>query len=88
MPVETFRRAYPKIEVRLQHVTGLEGLERLRTSMVEFAVGPISQVPADIEFHPIRSYDAVVITCLRHPQARPANGGKLHQQGHAVRDVV
>src|SRR5437867_2721140 len=70
--VETFRRAYPKIEVRLQHVTGLEGLERLRTSMVEFAVGPISQVPADIEFHPIRSYDAVVITCLRHPLAHKA----------------
>jgi DNA-binding transcriptional LysR family regulator len=69
-PVEAFRLAHPKIEVRLQHVTGLEGLERLRTGLVDFAVGPLMQVPADIEFHPIVSYDAVVITCLGHPLAQ------------------
>jgi DNA-binding transcriptional LysR family regulator len=28
------------------------------------------QVPADIEFHPMVSYEAVVITCLGHPLAR------------------
>jgi DNA-binding transcriptional LysR family regulator len=65
--VEAFRRAHPKIEVRLQQVTGLEGLERLRTGLVDFAVGPLMQVPADIEFHPVVSYDPVVITCLGHP---------------------
>jgi DNA-binding transcriptional LysR family regulator len=68
--VETFRRLYPKIEVRLQSVTGVEGLERLRTGLVDFAVGPLMQVPADIEFHPIVSYDPVVITCLGHPLVR------------------
>jgi DNA-binding transcriptional LysR family regulator len=65
--VENFHRAHPRIEVRLHHVTGLEGLERLRTGLVDFAVGPIMQVPADIEFHPVVSYDPVVITCLGHP---------------------
>jgi len=65
--VESFHRAHPKIEVRLQHVTGLEGLERLRTGLVDFAVGPVMQVPADIDFHPVVSYDPVVITCLGHP---------------------
>ena len=68
--VETFRRAYPKIEVRLQNVTGLEGMERVRAGLVDFAVGPLNQVPDDIEFHPIVSYEAVVITCLGHPLAR------------------
>jgi len=65
--VETFRRAYPKIEVRLHNVTGLEGLERVRAGLVDFAVGPLMQVPDDIEFHPIVSYEPVVITCLDHP---------------------
>lgn len=68
--VEAFRREYPKIELRLQNVTGIEGLERLRTGLVDFAVGPMMDVPADIEFHPIVSYDPIVITCLGHPLAR------------------
>jgi DNA-binding transcriptional LysR family regulator len=67
--VEVFRRLHPKIEIRLQSVTGIEGLERLRTGLVDFAVGPLMQVPADIEFHPMVSYDPVVITCLGHPLA-------------------
>jgi DNA-binding transcriptional LysR family regulator len=65
--VERFHQAHPRIEVRLHHVTGLEGLEQLRTGLVDFAVGPIMQVPADIEFHPVVSYEPVVITCLGHP---------------------
>ncbi len=68
--VEAFHQAHPKIEVRLQSVTGLEGLERLRAGLADLAVGPVMQVPADIEFHPMVSYDAVVITCLGHPLAR------------------
>ncbi len=67
--VEAFHRAYPKIEVRLHNVTGLEGLEQLRTGLVDFAVGPLMSVPEDIEFHPIVSYEPVVITCLGHPLA-------------------
>jgi DNA-binding transcriptional LysR family regulator len=65
--VEEFRRAHPRIEVRLQQVTGMEGLERLRNGLVDFAVGPLAPVPADLEFHPIVSYEPVVITCLHHP---------------------
>jgi hypothetical protein len=44
-------------------------LERLRAGLVDLAVGPLMQVPADIEFHPVVSYDPVVITCLGHPLA-------------------
>lgn len=68
--VDAFRRAYPKIELRLQNTTGVEGLERLRAGLVDFAVGPVMEIPADIEFHPIVSYDPIVITCVGHPLAR------------------
>jgi len=67
--VEEFHRAHPKIEVRLHNVTGLEGLEQLRAGLVDFAVGPLMSVPEDIEFHPIVSYEPVIITCLGHPLA-------------------
>jgi len=67
--VEAFRKAHPRIEVRLHNVTGLEGLEQLRTGLVDFAVGPLMNVPEDIEFHPVVSYDPVIITCLGHPLA-------------------
>jgi DNA-binding transcriptional LysR family regulator len=67
--VEEFRRAHPKIELRLHNVTGLEGLEQLRAGLVDFAVGPLMVVPEDIEFHPILSYEPVVITRLGHPLA-------------------
>jgi DNA-binding transcriptional LysR family regulator len=67
--VEEFRRAHPRIELRLHNVTGLEGLEQLRTGLVDFAVGPLMSVPDDIDFHPVLSYEPVVITCLGHPLA-------------------
>jgi len=67
--VEQFHRAHPKIEVRLHNVTGLEGLEQLRAGLVDFAVGPLMSVPQDVEFHPIVSFEPVVITCLDHPLA-------------------
>lgn len=67
--VEAFRKAHPKIEVRLHNVTGIEGLAQLRSGQVELAVGPLLSIPDDIEFHPIIAYEPVVITCLGHPLA-------------------
>jgi DNA-binding transcriptional LysR family regulator len=67
--VEEFRRTYPRIELRLHNVTGVEGLEQLRAGLVDFAVGPLLSVPQDIQFHPIVSYEPVVITCPGHPLA-------------------
>lgn len=68
--VEEFRRLHPKMEVRLHNVTGLEGLAQLRAGLVDFAVGPMMDVPEDLEFHPIFSYEPVLITCVGHPLAR------------------
>lgn len=68
--VEQFRRLLPKMEVRLHNVTGIEGLAQLRAGLVDFAVGPMIEVPDDLEFHPMFSYEPVVITCVGHPLAR------------------
>ena len=67
--VEAFRKAHPKIEMRLHNVTGHDGLAQLRGGQVDLAVGPLLDLPDDIEFHPIIAYEPVVITCLGHPVA-------------------
>jgi len=68
--VEEFRHANPRIEVRLHNVTGAEGLVQLRAGLVDFAVGPMLEVPEDLEFRAMLSYEPVVITCLGHPLAQ------------------
>jgi DNA-binding transcriptional LysR family regulator len=67
--VEQFRREYPKVDVRLHNVTGKAGLALLRDSEVDFAVGPMLDTPPDIEFHPLVTYELMLITRRDHPLA-------------------
>jgi DNA-binding transcriptional LysR family regulator len=71
--VEEFRRLHPKIELRFHNVTGAEGMAQLRSGLVDFAVGPMVEPPEDIKFHPMQSYEPVVITCRGHPLAASKN---------------
>lgn len=67
--VEQFVQNYPKIDLRLINVTGKEGMEMLRAGEVDFCVGPMLDIPDDIEFRPIVSYDPLLITEKGHPLA-------------------
>lgn len=67
--VELFRGQYPSIELKLHNVTGAEGMAQLRAGHVDFAVGPLLEVPEDIDFYPILSYEPLLITCKGHPLA-------------------
>lgn len=66
-PLEKFRQAHPRVELRLHNATGVEGLALLRARSVDFAVGPMLDIPEDMEFHPVVSYDPVLITSRGHP---------------------
>lgn len=68
--VETFVKAHPKIELKIHNVTGREGLALLREGEIDFAVGPLLEIPEDIAFHPIVSYEPLLITCVDHPLAQ------------------
>lgn len=67
--VEQFVGQYPGVDLKLHNVTGQAGLELLRAGDVDFAVGPLLEVPEDIAFHPIVSYDPLLITPQGHPLA-------------------
>jgi len=64
-----FARHYPGIRLRLHNVTGRDGLAQLRADEVDFAVGSMLEVPDDISYQPIYTYDTVLIAPKHHPLA-------------------
>lgn len=67
--IETFVHEHPQIDLRLHNVTGKAGLALLREGEVDLAVGPMLDTPSDIAFHPLMTYDPMLITALDHPLA-------------------
>ena len=65
----THREPYSALSSPAEGSGEPSSLRTVRTGMVDFAVGPLMSIPEDIEFHPIVSYEPVVITCLGHPLA-------------------
>jgi DNA-binding transcriptional LysR family regulator len=67
--VSAFRKTYPGIRVELRNVTGRDGLAMIRQDEVDFAVGSILDVPTDISYTPLYSFDPALIMPQRHPLA-------------------
>jgi DNA-binding transcriptional LysR family regulator len=69
-PVRLFSEQYPAIKLRLSNETGRDGMELLRNDKVDFAVGSMLEVPDDLIYDPIVTYNPVVITPLGHPLSK------------------
>lgn len=67
--VDKFNKSYPQIHLKLMNVTGRDGMTMLRSDEADFAVGSMLDVPEDIIYRPIFSYNPVLITPLDHPLA-------------------
>jgi DNA-binding transcriptional LysR family regulator len=74
-PVRRFVAAYPKVHLKMHNVTGRDGLKMLKADEIDFAVGSMLDVPEDIEYRPIVTYDPMLITPLDHPLAHKAATG-------------
>jgi len=68
--IKQFAESYPGIELKLHNVTGRDGLARVRSDEVDFAVGPMLEMHDDIEYQPLFSYDPMLIVGRDHPLAR------------------
>lgn len=67
--IKQFEQSYPGIRVKLHNVTGRDGLEMLRSDEVDFAVGSMLDIPEDIDYNPIFTYDPALIVPPDHPLA-------------------
>ncbi len=68
--LQRFTAEYSQVRVHLHNVTGRDGLKMLRGGEVDFAVGSMIDVPDDIIYAPIFSYEPMLITSLDHPLAK------------------
>jgi DNA-binding transcriptional LysR family regulator len=68
--IKRFSEKYPGIRIKLQNVTGRDGLALLRADEADFAVGSFIEIPEDITYHPVFSYDPMLIVPLNHPLAK------------------
>lgn len=67
--VKRFAETYPQVNLQLHNVTGRDGMELLRAGEVDFAVGSMIDVPDDVTFVPMFSYEPMLITAEYHPLA-------------------
>jgi len=67
--VRAFREQHPDVKLELYNVTGKDGLALLRSGQVDFAIGSMLDVPNDLSYEPVYSYDPMLILPLDHPLA-------------------
>jgi DNA-binding transcriptional LysR family regulator len=70
--VQAFRAAHPEVQLKLHNVTGKDGLALIRSDEVDLAVGSMLDVPNDLDYAPVQSFDPMLITPLDHPLAQLA----------------
>ncbi len=68
--VSRFTKAYPGIRLRLHNETGRDGLKMLKSDEIDFAVGSMLDVPDDITYQPLVTFDPVLIVPIGHPLAK------------------
>jgi DNA-binding transcriptional LysR family regulator len=67
--VRAFREQHPGVKLQLHNVTGRDGLALLRSDQVDFAIGSMLDVPNDLSYEPVYSYDPMLIMPLDHALA-------------------
>ena len=70
--VQAFRASHPAVQLVLHNVTGKDGLSLLRSDAVDLAVGSMLDVPTDLSYAPIYSFDPMLIMAKGHPLAARA----------------
>jgi len=69
-PVEMFTQQYPGIKLKLANETGRDGMEMLRNNDIDLAIGSMLEIPDDINYEPIVTYNPVLIAPKDHPLAK------------------
>jgi len=65
--VREFAQLYPGVHLRLHNVTGRSGLAMLRSDEADFAVGSMLEVPDDMVYKALFTYEPMLITAMDHP---------------------
>ncbi|MBJ6979851.1 LysR family transcriptional regulator [Luteimonas sp. MC1895] len=67
--VGAFREQHPEVRLRLHNTISADGTDLLRADTVELVVGSMLDVPTDLSYVPVYSFQPMLITPLDHPLA-------------------
>ncbi len=73
VPVQKFTDQYPGIKLCLANETGRSGLEMLRNNDIDIAIGSMLEIPDDIEYKPVVTFNPVLIAPKDHPLSKIEN---------------
>ncbi|MEO6172296.1 MAG: LysR family transcriptional regulator, partial [Arenimonas sp.] len=68
--VQAFKQLRPTVQLVLHNVTGKDGLALLRSDTVDLAVGSMLDVPTDLSYAPVYSFDPMLIMAKDHPLSK------------------
>lgn len=71
--VSRFVSAYPRIQLKIHNETGRDGLKMLRADEIDLVVGSMLDVPDDITYQPVVTFDPALIVPLGHPLANQSS---------------
>lgn len=67
--VRRFVAAHPRIQLKIHNETGRDGLKMLRNDEIDLVVGSMLDVPDDITYQPVVTFDPALIVPLGHQLA-------------------
>lgn len=65
--IKRYTDTFPDIHIKLDNCTAAVGMEKVRNGEVDFAIGSTLNVPDDVIYLPIYTFEPVLITPLGHP---------------------
>jgi len=71
--IQRFQREYPGIRLNLHTVKGHSGMKMLLADQVDFAIGPLLQVPESVTYHAFTTFRSILITNQNHPLTKKMN---------------
>ena len=71
--MQAFKQAHPTVQLVLHNVTGKDGLALLRSDAVDLAVGSMLDVPTDLSYAPVYSFDPMLIMAKGHSLSKKEN---------------
>lgn len=65
--IKRYNQTFPDIHIKLNNSSAAIGVEKVRNGEVDFAIGSMLNVPNDVVYLPIYTFEPVLITPLGHP---------------------
>jgi DNA-binding transcriptional LysR family regulator len=65
--IKRYTESYPDVHIKLNNGSAAVGVEKVRNGEVDFAIGSTLNVPDDVVYLPIYTFEPVLITPIGHP---------------------